>query len=352
MHEALPSDERCQDLPEQYVESATLMQIPGEKKIVVEPMLPQEDSEEEDVGESYKRDKDCLNISDERECDLHPMCVYTKRKFRKSSCGARPGVRQGEVYPGPMFKRQKVLPPQDLSKLKQLIQTINRKKLEEEEFVSEIKPLTTVEQTEYLKKIGVSPQPQKWWDTWESDRASPRDPEREKKIAELTSGSSVEQEAEAPAAPAAPPPALPARLIPVTITFVPGSIALLARAIPPARSIPHATSFLSVKTGDFEYCVFENLLPEPAFLGSHQRYGDPGHVSPAGPADAVDIGLALFGNIIIYNTRHRRDIKPSRSDIRRHQHLDISGAEFIHDAKTDILGLVTVQRTGAVIIAP
>ena len=105
MHEALPSNERCQDLPEQYVESATLMQIPGEKKIVVEPMLPQEDSEEKDVGESYKRDKDCLNISDERECDLHPMCVYTKRKFRKSSCGARLGVRQGEVYQGPMFKR-------------------------------------------------------------------------------------------------------------------------------------------------------------------------------------------------------------------------------------------------------
>ena len=28
MHESLPSDERCQDLPEQFIESATLMQIP------------------------------------------------------------------------------------------------------------------------------------------------------------------------------------------------------------------------------------------------------------------------------------------------------------------------------------
>ena len=56
----------------------------------------------EDVGEIYERDKDCLEIKDEGECDSHPMCVYTHRKG-KSSCGSKKGVRQGEVYQGPML---------------------------------------------------------------------------------------------------------------------------------------------------------------------------------------------------------------------------------------------------------
>jgi len=64
---------------------------------------------EEDVGEIYERDIDCLDIMDEGECDSHPMCVYTHRRGRrKSSCGSKRGVRQGDVYQGPMFINREI----------------------------------------------------------------------------------------------------------------------------------------------------------------------------------------------------------------------------------------------------
>ena len=64
---------------------------------------------EENVGEIYERDKDCLDIMDEGECDSHPMCVYTHRRGRrKSSCGSKRGVRQGDVYQGPMFINREI----------------------------------------------------------------------------------------------------------------------------------------------------------------------------------------------------------------------------------------------------
>ena len=63
----------------------------------------------EDIGEIYERDKDCLDIMDEGECDSHPMCVYTHRRGRrKSSCGSKRGVRQGDVYQGPMFINREI----------------------------------------------------------------------------------------------------------------------------------------------------------------------------------------------------------------------------------------------------
>ena len=66
----------------------------------------------------------------------------------------------------------------------------------------------------------------------------------------------------------------------------------------------------------------------------------------------MDIGFALFRDIIVYNTRHRRDIKPPGCNICRHQHLDITFPEFIHDGEADILRLVSMQRTGTVVITP
>ena len=67
MHESLPSDERCQDLPEEFVESATLMQIPGEEKEKVEDtqiynlIVPEEaEAEAEAVEESEEKEVELL----------------------------------------------------------------------------------------------------------------------------------------------------------------------------------------------------------------------------------------------------------------------------------------------------
>ena len=47
----------------------------------------------------------------------------------------------------------------------------------------------------------------------------------------------------------------------------------------------------------------------------------------AGPADAVNVGLAVGGRVEIDDVRHSADVEPTRGQVRRDERVDCPGLE-------------------------
>lgn len=76
----------------------------------------------------------------------------------------------------------------------------------------------------------------------------------------------------------------------------------------------------------------------------HKVDGDALATEAARPADAVDVELAVVGQVVVDDERHLLDVDAARPHVRRDEHPAGAGAEFLHDRLAFLLRHVAVHR--------
>src|SRR5262249_35035061 len=67
-----------------------------------------------------------------------------------------------------------------------------------------------------------------------------------------------------------------------------------------------------------------------------------GRTGPAGTADAVHVGVGVFGTVIVDDMRHAGDVQTAGGDVGGDQHVDLSGTECAEGPLAGALAQVTV----------
>ena len=67
--------------------------------------------------------------------------------------------------------------------------------------------------------------------------------------------------------------------------------------------------------------------PALKFVPVDQCHGHTGLAGPAGPADAVHVGLLVFGDLIVDDVGDVVDVDAAGGDVGGDQHVDLTGAE-------------------------
>src|SRR5262249_35162274 len=89
----------------------------------------------------------------------------------------------------------------------------------------------------------------------------------------------------------------------------------------------------------------EGLVDQPParhVLPVHERHRDAGRTGPAGTADAVHVGVGVFGTVVVDDMRHAGDVQAAGGDVGGDQYVDLPGTERAEGPLTGALAQVTV----------
>ena len=84
---------------------------------------------------------------------------------------------------------------------------------------------------------------------------------------------------------------------------------------------------------------------EPTFPRRHEQDGFTGATRPTSPADAVHIGLAIKGHVVIDHETNTLHIQTTGRHVRGHQNVDRTAAQAFHGAFPLVLGNIAIQNS-------